>query len=1060
MSHRRRRPAPHSLPRHVRAAAAVATFLAAIALTPAGAGAATDPSVCTVTWDGGAGSTSWGEAANWSTNRLPESTDTVCIGPTAKVESWGFGTVGALHVDGSLKVSFGSLRITGDAGASAVDGSLEVTGSGGLTIDRALTVQHMVQSGGAVTGAGRLVTGDFTWTGGIQGGQGTTEVTSGGAGLSLDGDNHAAGGSRTLRIDPGAQAVWTAGNLDLRDSSRLDNAGLLDIQGNQDFTGDGGDATVINEAGGTIRRSAGDGEVVLTYALANDGELEVKTGTFTVQASTPPGDDSDGVFRVAKDARLRFVYANTFSPVSKITGDGEVVFAGGVQQVYGAVDAPLVVDGAQVNLNADVTVPRIELDKGALGGPATTTTPDLRWESGSLVGTGKTEIAIGGAGLNVDSPQGHGLFDRALVIDPGAEAHWLEGTIVMLGSALLDNHGILDIRGDVATQGCCDSRTSIHNESDGILRKSAGGGSAVIGHSLQNDGILEAESGTLALQAVQNAQSGTLTGGVWIVRATLELGAEVRRNAATLVLDGPRSKLQRPDGTDATGLLDANTADGSLVVTDGRELDVPAGRSDFENAGDLLIGPDSTLRAGGAFRQTGGTTTLETPTSRLVAAGGTVDVQAGTLAGPGVVEGSLHNAGTVSPGPAFPLPEPARAMKVTGDYTQAPGGTLDVTISSQDPDTGHVRLDVGGNAMFAGTLKLETLDGFAPAPGDEFELIRHASSIDEFDTVDGLAPDPAHSYPPPEYGDHATVLRRGPDPQISIADTAVTEGDHGDREARLQVTVTPAPKRPVQLTWNTTDGSATSPSDYESASGTLTLHHGETSAVLSVPVHGDQAHEPDETFHVDLSGVSGASVAAGRGTVTIANDDPAPQPTGSGDPTPSPDPGPGPTPAPGPGPTGPAAGGPPARKPDPRRPKPRPARRCVDRLAPLSRLSRPRAPRAATRRRLTLRGRAHDQGCATLKRVGVAVARRVKRHGQKRCRWLGKRGRFGRPARCDRPRWLGVRGAARWELTLRRPLPVGSYVARSRAVDRAGNRELRVRRHGRGGPNEVRFRVR
>src|SRR2546422_3744956 len=112
----------------------------------------------------------------------------------------------------------------------------------------------------------------------------------------------------------------------------------------------------------------------------------------------------------------------TFSPVSKITGDGEVVFAGGVQQVYGAVDAPLVVDGAQVNLNADVTVPRIELDKGALGGPATTTTPDLRWESGSLVGTGKTEIAIGGAGLNVDSPQGHGPFDRALVIDPCADA--------------------------------------------------------------------------------------------------------------------------------------------------------------------------------------------------------------------------------------------------------------------------------------------------------------------------------------------------------------------------------------------------------------------------------------------------------------------------------------------------------------------------------------------------------------------------------------------------------------------------------------------------------------
>jgi hypothetical protein len=41
-------------------------------------------------------------------------------------------------------------------------------------------------------------------------------------------------------------------------------------------------------------------------------------------------------------------------------------------------------------------------------------------------------------------------------------------------------------------------------------------------------------------------------------------------------------------------------------------------------------------------------------------------------------------------------------------------------------------------------------------------------------------------------------------------------------------------------------------------------------------IKGDALDEPDESFFVDLSGAQNASIARGRGTITIIDDDPAP----------------------------------------------------------------------------------------------------------------------------------------------------------------------------------------
>ncbi|HKP90753.1 MAG TPA: beta-propeller fold lactonase family protein [Thermoleophilaceae bacterium] len=73
-----------------------------------------------------------------------------------------------------------------------------------------------------------------------------------------------------------------------------------------------------------------------------------------------------------------------------------------------------------------------------------------------------------------------------------------------------------------------------------------------------------------------------------------------------------------------------------------------------------------------------------------------------------------------------------------------------------------------------------------------------------------------------------------------------------------------------------------------------------------------------------------------------------------------------------------------------------------------------------------------------VERVDVSVGKR----GGKACLWLTKGGAL-EPGDCGRPVWLRAKGTAKWRLRLRKPLPKGRYVVRSRATDSAGHRERR-----------------
>ncbi len=108
---------------------------------------------------------------------------------------------------------------------------------------------------------------------------------------------------------------------------------------------------------------------------------------------------------------------------------------------------------------------------------------------------------------------------------------------------------------------------------------------------------------------------------------------------------------------------------------------------------------------------------------------------------------------------------------------------------------------------------------------------------------------------------------------LAIADVTLTEGQIGTRTANFRVTLTPASTSRVTVQYATANGTAQAGSDYVAKSGSLTFPVGQRVQTVSVVVRGDWVKEGNETFFVNLSTPSGATLFDGRGMGTIGNDD-------------------------------------------------------------------------------------------------------------------------------------------------------------------------------------------
>ena len=122
------------------------------------------------------------------------------------------------------------------------------------------------------------------------------------------------------------------------------------------------------------------------------------------------------------------------------------------------------------------------------------------------------------------------------------------------------------------------------------------------------------------------------------------------------------------------------------------------------------------------------------------------------------------------------------------------------------------------------------------------------------------------------------------DTSISINNVSVTKGNSGTKTLTFTVTRSGvSPGVPVGAasvkfaTANGTTNPATAGSDYVAKTGTISWAANDTAAkTISITINGDTIVEKDETFFVNLSSASGATIARGQGLGTILNDDTAP----------------------------------------------------------------------------------------------------------------------------------------------------------------------------------------
>ncbi|MDT5123532.1 MAG: hypothetical protein QOC96_3014, partial [Acidobacteriota bacterium] len=188
------------------------------------------------------------------------------------------------------------------------------------------------------------------------------------------------------------------------------------------------------------------------------------------------------------------------------------------------------------------------------------------------------------------------------------------------------------------------------------------------------------------------------------------------------------------------------------------------------------------------------------------------------------------------------------------------GGSLTVTPATGPSDNGSINsIVVQSQGTYTGTISVNNSTGVVSI-SNAAPAGTHTITIRATDNC-GTTTDATFN------------LVVNPQPTLSINDVSLNEGNSGTTNFTFTVTLSASSNLTVTVNYATANGTATAPSDYQSTSNTLTFNPGETQKTITVLVNGDTVTEPDETFFVNLSSPTNASLSRAQGTGTIVNDD-------------------------------------------------------------------------------------------------------------------------------------------------------------------------------------------
>jgi len=599
-------------------------------------------------------------------------------------------TAGTITGAGTLAVSGGTASFVGTLGITSIltvsGGTADFNGSSG-----AITPVQLNVSGGTLGGSDNItVSGAMNWTGGTI--SGTNTVFANG-GLILSGSTKVLTG-RTL-VNAGA-ATWSAGQINMVSGAVLSNAstGTFDCAFDGNMANGGGSGQAVANAG-LFRKTASTNATTIFSPIAfnNTGTVEIQSGTLTLSG----GGTDTGNFTTANGATLNLGGGTHNLTNVTITGAGTFSVSGGIANFAGTLggDGTLDVSGGTANFNVSsaITLARLVISGGTLGGSSTfTVSGTMTWTGGTISGSGSV-IVSGGLTLSGFTKV---LTGRTLV-NAGA-ATWSAGQINFVTGGVLSNASIgtfdCAFDGNMANGGGTGQAVA----NSGLFRKTVGAGATTIFSPIafNNTGTVEVQSGTLVLNG-----GGTDIGGSFTTA-----------NGTTLNLSGGTHNLTNVTITGVgTFSVSGGTANFGGTLGGNGTLDVSGGTANFGVSSAITLaqliisggtlGGSSSFEVSGAMSWTGGTISgfgSVTASGGLTLSGSTKILTGRTLVNAGT---AIWSAGQIN-------------FSSGGVLSNASTGTFDCAFDGNMANSGGTGQAVANAGLFRKTAGTNATTIFSP----------------------------------------------------------------------------------------------------------------------------------------------------------------------------------------------------------------------------------------------------------------------------------------------------------------------------------------------------------
>jgi hypothetical protein len=398
------------------------------------------------------------------------------------------------------------------------------------------------------------------------------------------------------------------------------------------------------------------------------------------------------------------------------------------------------------------------------------------------------------------------------------------------------------------------------------------------------------QSGSAIITVTVNDGGGTANGGVETVTRTFTV-------TVNAVNDAPENTVPSAQNVIKNSTLTFNAANSNLIsISDvdagGNSVQVTLtatnGRMTLSGTAGLTFVPANGNNDGNNDASLNFTGTIANINNAL---NGMVFAPTNGYDGPASIQITTNDLGNSGSGGALSDTDTINITVLKGgvlDFSSATytvaedGGSVTITVNRTDGSNGTVKVDyttsdgtaVAGEDYTTSSGELTFNNGVTT---QTFTVPITNDSLDEANETVNLTLSNAQGSGALGTQTTAvlTITDNDPTPSLSINDVSLAEGNSGTTNFTFTVTLSAASGQTVTVNYQTNNGSATTANnDYQAIPSTLlTFNPGETSKNVTVQVNGDPDAEIDETFTVDLSGATNATLADSQGLGTILSDD-------------------------------------------------------------------------------------------------------------------------------------------------------------------------------------------